>query len=94
MAGRTRERSQQYQPTGSSKATTSPDGETINDIITMAKKRTKRIKVSSSSLERSVDLLCKEVLECKNETRALKQELTRVSGLKQELKGKFMLPPF
>ena len=52
----------------------------------MAKKRTKWIKMSSFSVERSVDLLYKGILECKSETLALKQKLTRVLELKQELK--------
>ena len=79
----------------SSPESVSPDGENIEDIITTAQKRTKRIQNSTSSLQRSVDLLCKEVLEYKNQTRDVQQQLTRVLGLKEELKGIFfMLLPF
>ena len=65
----------------------SPDGQNLDVIVETAKKRPKRLRQTSMSMERSIRLLHGEV-------ESLKQEMAHLPGLREELKGKFILLPF
>ena len=41
---------------------------------------------NTASIERLIELLYKEILDCNKKTQALQQEITGLSGLKHELK--------
>jgi len=69
-------------------------GEPTETVFRTAKKRAKEIQESCSLIEKSIDYLHQEILDCQRHTKALQQEITHLSGLKHELKGKFVLPPF
>ena len=85
-------------------AETSPDGENVEEIVKTAKKRMKRIEETRGSVNRSLDVLYKEMLRLKDETRGYREEVnkmrTELQSLQSELqsmvqtkmKGKFMLP--
>ena len=69
----------------------SPDGENLDMIVETAKKRTKRLRQTSTSMERSIGLLHWEVESLKREMAHLPGLKEELSGLREELKGKFML---
>ena len=65
----------------------SPHGENLDAIVVTAKKRTKRLRKTSTSMEISIGLFHGKV-------ESLKREMVHLPGLREELKGKFILPPF
>jgi len=51
------------------------------------KRRAKDIQVSGSTMEKSIDQLHKEIVECQKRTKALELEINNLLGLKDNLKG-------
>ena len=70
------------------------EGESTDTVMHMEKRKAKEIQESGTVIEKSIDLLQKEILDCQKHTKALQQEITHLSGLKHKLKGKLVLLPF